>query len=876
LVVFFLKASSGVSPDAVGACGFVSNSAGQPDRSTSTLSFNNSTRTFTITPVGSFEILIDAVSKVYSTSQSIVIPNTEGKWFFYFDSTGTIQCTNDGNPETLILPIGVLIASVYWSVASQSILGQVKDERHGVVMDRATHCWLHENIGTKWNSGLQLTGFNLGVGTLNTDSQFTVNSGAILDEDLKFNIPQYINSLNIMSINGAGILLQSTNTGYTVLTGTNGKLVYNDLSTYSLVEATSGNYVLCHVVALNGLDLDSGEIVAFVGQNQYTTLELAVAGAPNEVTIINGGHYLSNENLVIGTVILQTSDSFTNATQSMIVQPSLGLNYLDWRFSVPIASEIAPVEHDSIDPKLVGVGETYGHLNDGTQSIAGTKTFTNGLVSQTVQLNTSSTPSSLISGQVGYDINSDSLIVGASQLKIGKELIELGYNNSGSTITKGSVIYFNGAITSSSISYPTIALGIADTISHASNKFAIVKNDITNNSFGELMVIGTLSGLDTSSLTQGNSLYVSPTTAGSYTATLPTYPNGISYIGLVTLVDSSNGTIFINTNNILDVPSAISAANLVSQSTTVNGHALSSNVTISASDLTTGTLPHAQLPTLLSADIPNNTANTSGTASNLSGTPVLPNGTTATTQLQSDGSTKLATTSYVDTGLGTKISTYTSQTAKTVLAAPNAANGTPSFRALVASDIPTLNQSTTGNASTASNLSGTPALPNGTTGTTQTTGDNSTNLATTAYVDAGDNLTAKLAGTQTLSGNNTFSGQVIIGGEVLTTSIISPTSLSSTTDNYNPTGFSTCNIMRQAASTNITLNGFVAQSSGFEFTLINISSSSITIANNAGTTTAANRVLTPNAANMVIRQQGSATFIYDGVSSIWRVKHYAI
>jgi len=47
---------------------------------------------------------------------------------------------------------------------------------------------------------------------------------------------------------------------------------------------------------------------------------------------------------------------------------------------------------------------------------------------------------------------------------------------------------------------------------------------------------------------------------------------------------------------------------------TVNGHALSSNVVVSASDLTTGTLPHAQLPALLSGDIPNNAANTSGTA----------------------------------------------------------------------------------------------------------------------------------------------------------------------------------------------------------------------------------------------------------------------
>lgn len=96
-------------------------------------------------------------------------------------------------------------------------------------------------------------------------------------------------------------------------------------------------------------------------------------------------------------------------------------------------------------------------------------------------------------------------------------------------------------------------------------------------------------------------------------------------------------------------------ANLVPNTTTVNGHALSSNVVVSASDITTGTLPHAQLPTLVSGDIPNNAANTSGTASNVSGTPALPNGTTATTQAASDNSTKLATTAYADRGVSSLV-----------------------------------------------------------------------------------------------------------------------------------------------------------------------------------------------------------------------------
>ena len=78
---------------------------------------------------------------------------------------------------------------------------------------------------------------------------------------------------------------------------------------------------------------------------------------------------------------------------------------------------------------------------------------------------------------------------------------------------------------------------------------------------------------------------------------------------------------------------------LVPTSTTVNGHALSSNVVVSASDLTTGTLPHAQLPALVSGDIPANAANTSGTAGGLSANIAESQVTNLTTDLSGKQST---------------------------------------------------------------------------------------------------------------------------------------------------------------------------------------------------------------------------------------------
>jgi hypothetical protein len=89
---------------------------------------------------------------------------------------------------------------------------------------------------------------------------------------------------------------------------------------------------------------------------------------------------------------------------------------------------------------------------------------------------------------------------------------------------------------------------------------------------------------------------------------------------------------------------------------------------------------------------------TSGTVSGLT----LTGGTITTTGTITLGGT-----------LSVTPSNFASQTANTVLAAPNGAAGVPTFRAIVPADIPTLNQNTTGNAG---NVTGIVAVVNGGTG----------------------------------------------------------------------------------------------------------------------------------------------------------------
>ena len=145
------------------------------------------------------------------------------------------------------------------------------------------------------------------------------------------------------------------------------------------------------------------------------------------------------------------------------------------------------------------------------------------------------------------------------------------------------------------------------------------------------------------------------TNSGSvYKSTIPvTGPGSGATVGHLAVMGNTTGTSITDGGA---VPT-LSGLGGVPNSTTVNGHALSSNVTVSASNLTTGTLPHAQLPALQSADIPNNAANTSGTAANLSGTPALPNGTTAPEQAANSNDGKLATDSYADRAAGARAGT---------------------------------------------------------------------------------------------------------------------------------------------------------------------------------------------------------------------------
>ena len=112
-------------------------------------------------------------------------------------------------------------------------------------------------------------------------------------------------------------------------------------------------------------------------------------------------------------------------------------------------------------------------------------------------------------------------------------------------------------------------------------------------------------------------------------------------------------------------------------------------------------------------------------------------------------------------------SNFAAQTANTVLAAPNGASGVPTFRNIVAADVPTLNQNTTG---TASNVTGIVAVVNGGTGASNagTARTNLTAAASGANTDitsialtTGTIITAPTSGTDIV--NKTYADTIASG-----------------------------------------------------------------------------------------------------------------
>lgn len=271
---------------------------GHAVRLNSTISFNTSTRTFTITPTGaSYDIWCKGVKYTKTTSSSVVIPNTTGLYYIYFDSSGTLQYRTSYFDWDDDVPTSY----IYWN-ATTGTAPYFADERHGIALDWATHEYLHRTRGAVIANGFSVSNYTIiGDGSLDAHAQIDLSGGTFFDEDLEVQIThsntptantweqdlQGPAKLPVFYLSGTE-WIKDTATDFPLKQGT-ARPQYNLLtgSTWSTVDAAANRYITNFVVATHNLN---EPVIVVLGQGQHVNLgdaeavnfsDLALPGFPS-------------------------------------------------------------------------------------------------------------------------------------------------------------------------------------------------------------------------------------------------------------------------------------------------------------------------------------------------------------------------------------------------------------------------------------------------------------------------------------------------------------------------------------------------------------------------------------------------------------------
>ena len=352
-------------PGGGGGGGFVSGSGdgtaldGEPngfaDRTDVVLAWDDGTRTLTLT--GSYDIYSDG-TEFSKSGGSIAIADTEGAHFIYYDGSGNLQETDTF--DISIIKQYCFVAEVYWDATNGEAVPWVVNELHGASMSPDTHEYLHNTVGAAYVSGMGLAGLttsNNPTGADDNQCQFTAEGGEMRDED----IPQGIqlrsaltNTIPLLWREGAEASpawrmddsrsFPVSNTG-----SVSGRVMWNELTggSWQLTEvAANNNFMLAHVYAIPGINPSTGNLVAIVGQGEYTTVPAARDGADAEALALALDGLPSLEFVLVATLIVKTNDTWANTPSAAFVTTSEGADYVDWRQV----------------PKVAGAG-TSGHVH---------------------------------------------------------------------------------------------------------------------------------------------------------------------------------------------------------------------------------------------------------------------------------------------------------------------------------------------------------------------------------------------------------------------------------------------------------------------------------------------------------------------------------
>lgn len=220
--------------------------------------------------------------------------------------------------------------------------------------------------------------------------------------------------------------------------------------------------------------------------------------------------------------------------------------------SVPVNPNVVSGPASSTDNAVARFDGTTGKLIqnsvvtvDDTGNIAGAASLSN---VDYVQVDTTGGSTQAVA-KLQWDDGNGTLEFGLKggnvNLQVGQEIVARVYNDSGSALTDGQIVYISGA----QGNRIAVKLAKADSEATSAGTLGMVTESIASGAEGFITIMGTVNKLNTNGLTAGSLLYLSDTTAGAYTPTSPVAPNHRVTIGYVERVDNTVGSVYVKVDN---------------------------------------------------------------------------------------------------------------------------------------------------------------------------------------------------------------------------------------------------------------------------------------------------------------------------------------
>lgn len=279
--------------------------SGFVNRTDSEISFNDTTRTFTIQPKSpsiEYDYYVQGTKYTKNSTENLAIDgaDAEGIWYFYFDGD-VLTATQTFN--FTILYAKAFIGTIYWDETNDVVI-MLNEERHGIVMDWRTHSYHHQTTGCLLGSGFEVEPlFELGIGdgSSATHGQISLSGGTIWDEDIDISISHALTADEIFEQtlttpqakipvyykSGAGLWRRDVTTKYPFKSsGGTGRIPYNlnTNGTWTTPDVSlDEGFIAVWVLATNSI---SEPVISLLGQreddsfaeaqrtNQYADLDL--------------------------------------------------------------------------------------------------------------------------------------------------------------------------------------------------------------------------------------------------------------------------------------------------------------------------------------------------------------------------------------------------------------------------------------------------------------------------------------------------------------------------------------------------------------------------------------------------------------------------